>query len=131
MKKSILIILIIGIILSCNKSDESSNLSVLEGRWKLIEILADPGNGSGVFQSVTSNKNLVFDNNGNVTSNGFICDMSIGTNSSSTGTYSLASGTINSSSCSNLNIQFEINNSTLILTYPCIEPCKSKYIRIP
>lgn len=131
MKKSILIILITGIILSCNKSDESSNLSVLEGRWKLIEILADPGNGSGVFQSVTSNKNLVFDNNGNVTSNGFICDMSIGTNSSSTGTYSLASGTINSSSCSNINIQFEINNSTLILTYPCIEPCKSKYIRIP
>lgn len=131
MKKSFLLIMIIGIIYSCNKNDESLNLSDLEGRWKLSEILADPGNGSGTFQSVTSNKTLIFDNNGNVTSNGFMCDMSSGTNLSSSGTYSLINGTINSSSCPNINIQFELNNNTLLLIYPCIEPCKSKYIRVP
>lgn len=131
MKKSFLLIMIIGIIYSCNKNDESLNLSDLEGRWKLSEILADPGNGSGTFQSVTSNKTLIFYNNGNVTSNGFMCDMSSGTNLSSSGTYSLINGTINSSLCPNINIQFELNNNTLLLIYPCIEPCKSKYIRVP
>jgi len=131
MKKSFLLVIIIGFVSSCNKNDEISSSSDLEGRWKLSEIFADPGNGSGTFQSVTSNKTLVFDNNGNVTSNGIICDMSSGTNLSSSGTYSLINGKINSSLCPNINIQFELNNNTLLLIYPCIEPCKSKYIRVP
>jgi hypothetical protein len=131
MKNFFLFILIIGFVSSCNKNDEISSSSDLEGRWKLSEIFADPGNGSGTFQSVTSNKTLVFDNNGNVTSNGIICDMSSGTNLSSSGTYSLINGKINSSLCPNINIQFELNNNTLLLIYPCIEPCKSKYIRVP
>ena len=131
MKNFFLLILIIGFVTSCNKNDEISNLSDLEGRWKLSEVLADPGNGSGAFQSVTSNKTLEFDNNGNVTSNGFICDMSTGTNLNSSGTYSLTNRTINSNSCPNNTIQFELNNGSLILTYPCIEPCKAKFIRLP
>jgi hypothetical protein len=131
MKNFFLLILIIGFVTSCNKNDEISNLSDLEGRWKLSEVLADPGNGSGTFQSVTSNKTLEFDNNGNVTSNGFICDMSTGTNLNSSGTYSLTNRTINSNSCPNNTIQFELNNGSLILTYPCIEPCKAKFIRLP
>ena len=131
MKNFFLFILIIGFVSSCNKNDEISSSSDLEGRWKLSEIFADPGNGRGTFQSVTSNKTLVFDNNGNVTSNGIICDMSSGTNLSSSGTYSLINGKINSSLCPNINIQFELNNNTLLLIYPCIEPCKSKYIRVP
>lgn len=131
MKNFFLLILIIGFVTSCNKNDEISNLSDLEGRWKLSEVLADPGNGSGTFQSVTSNKTLEFDNNGNVTSNGSICDMSTGTNLNSSGTYSLTNRTINSNSCSNNTIQFELNNGSLILTYPCIEPCKAKFIRLP
>jgi hypothetical protein len=131
MKKSFLLVIIIGFVSSCNKNDEISSSSDLEGRWKLSEIFADPGNGSGTFQSVTSNKTLVFDNNGNVTSNGIICDMSSGTNLSSSGSYSLINGTINSSLCPNINIQFELNNNTLLLIYPCIETCKSKYIRVP
>jgi len=131
MKNFFLLILIIGFVTSCNKNDEISNLSDLEGRWKLSEVLADPGNGSGTFQSVTSNKTLEFDNNGNVTSNGSICDMSTGTNLNSSGTYSLTNRTINSNSCPNNTIQFELNNGSLILTYPCIEPCKAKFIRLP
>jgi len=131
MKNYFLLILIIGFVTSCNKNDEISNLSDLEGRWKLSEVLADPGNGSGTFQSVTSNKTLEFDNNGNVTSNGSICDMSTGTNLNSSGTYSLTNRTINSNSCPNNTIQFELNNGSLILTYPCIEPCKAKFISLP
>lgn len=131
MKKFILIFTIVGIITACDKNDQNTTFPTLVGSWKLTEILADPGNGSGTFQPVTSNKTLEFDNNGNVTSNGFICDMSTGTNLNSSGTYSLTNRTINSNSCPNNTIQFELNNGSLILTYPCIEPCKAKFIRLP
>ena len=54
---------------SCDK-DENATTNSLEGTWKLTEILADPGDGSGTFNPISSNKKLIFDNNGNVTSNG-------------------------------------------------------------
>jgi hypothetical protein len=90
--------------------------------------LFDPGDGSGTFQSVNSNKTLIFDTTGNVTSNGLICDMSIGTSANSIGTYSEANSTINSTNCTNLTLNYELNADTLIIIYPYIEPCKAKYI---
>lgn len=131
MKKSIYILILLGVLFSCNKNDnETTNNSVLVGSWKLIAILADPGNGSGVFNPVISNKTIVFDNNGNLSSNGTICDMSVDSNTSSTGNYIEANTSIISSSCQNLTIKYELSGNTLILNYPCIEPCKAKYIKI-
>lgn len=112
---------------SCNKVEISSKNSPLIGNWKLTEILADPGNGSGTFNPVTSNKTLTFDANGTVSSNGTICDMSTVSNTSSTGTYTTTTNSINSSSTT---IIYELTGTTLILNYPCIEPCKAKYIKI-
>ena len=116
---------------SCNKGEISSETSPLIGNWKLTEILADPGNGSGTFNPVTSNKTLTFDANGTVSSNGTICDMSTASNTSSTGTYTATSTSINSSSCPSTTLIYELIGTTLILNYPCIEPCKAKYIKIP
>ena len=131
MKKSICFLILLGFLFSCNKNDnETTNNSALVGSWKLIAILADPGNGSGVFNPVISNKTIVFDNNGNLSSNGTICDMSTDSNTSSTGNYIEANTSIISSSCQNLTIKYELNGNTLILNYPCIEPCKAKYIKI-
>ena len=114
---------------SCDK-DENATTNSLEGTWKLTEILADPGDGSGTFNPISSNKKLIFDNNGNITSNGLICDMSVETNSSTTGTYSISNSTINSANCQNSTIKYELNGNTLILVYPCFEACKSKYTKI-
>lgn len=130
MKKSILLFMIVGILFSCSKKESETNLTSVVGRWKLTEVLMDPGDGSGTFMSVNSDKTLIFDNNGNVTSNGLICDMSIGINSNSSGIYSVPNASINSSSCPNTTLQFELINNTLILIYPCIEPCKAKYIKV-
>lgn len=131
MKKSIYILILLGVLFSCNKNDnETTGNSALVGSWKLIAILADPGNGSGVFNPVISNKTIVFDNNGNLSSNGKICDMSADSNTSSTGNYIEANTSIISSSCQNLTIKYELSGNTLILNYPCIEPCKAKYIKI-
>ena len=126
MKISFAILVILSLFTSCKKNKRDS----LTGTWELKEVLMDPGNGSGVFTAVGSDKNLVFHTNGNVNSNGIICDMSIESNSSTSGTYSAIDSTIISSTCQNLIIKYEVSGDTLILIYPCFEACKAKYTRV-
>ena len=126
MKKTLVILLFLSLLISCKKKERDS----LTGTWELKEVLMDPGNGSGVFSAVSSNKNLVFHTNGNVNSNGIICDMSIESNTSTSGTYSEIDSTIISSNCQNLMIKYELSGDTLILIYPCFEACKAKYIKV-
>lgn len=127
MKTKILFFTVIILtVFSCSKDGRNE----LQGTWKLTEVLADPGDGSGTFIPVSSNKKLIFSNDGNLSSNGDICDMSIESNENSTGTYLEANATINSSHCPDYTITYILNGSTLILVYPCFEPCKAKYIKI-
>ena len=114
MKISFAILVILSLFTSCKKKDGGS----LTGTWELKEVLMDPGNGSGVFTAVSSDKNLVFHSNGNVNSNGIICDMSIESNTSTSGTYSENDSTIISATCQNLIIKYELSGDTLILIYP-------------
>ena len=125
-----MILISTGVLISCSKSDDNKNADLI-GKWKLIEVLADPGDGSGIFHSVLSEKIIEFQSNGTVTSNGSICDMAIEPVSSSSGTYSLSDSTINSSNCSNgpLKIKFRQKGSTLTISYPCYEACIAKYIK--
>lgn len=106
MKKSIFIILLIGIFYSCNKNVVDADKDYIVSRWKLTAVLSDPGDGSGVFQSVNSNKDLVFWSNGIVTSTGNLCDMSIESNASSSGTYSATNLTITPSACSDRKLWY-------------------------
>ena len=126
MKISFAILVILSLFTSCKKNKRDS----LTGTWELKEVLMDPGNGSGVFTAVSSDKNLVFHTNGNVNSNGIICDMSIESNTSTSGTYSENDSTIISATCQNLIIKYELSGDTLILIYPCFEACKAKYNRV-
>ncbi len=127
MKKSILLLAILGVLFSCHKSEEELAPASLAGTWKLTEVLADPGDGSGTFQPVSSNKKIVFVSDNKVTSNGSICDMSIESNSNTTTTYSEATHTID---CQNRPIPYELNGNTLILSYFCIEGCQAKYTKV-
>jgi hypothetical protein len=136
MKKRLLIFMLIGLICSCNTNDDSTEPSTADliGVWKLIENLADPGDGSGVFVSVDSEKTIAFNGDGSVNSNGSLCDMSPQSDTSSNGTYSLTESIINSEICPSgegiFDISFVLENASLIISYPCIEPCQSKYIKI-
>jgi hypothetical protein len=131
MKKYIILIITITFLFSCNKSDDNKlvNRGII-GTWKLTQVLADPGNGSGTFNNVVSNKTLVFQSNGTVLSNGSICEMNIETNIGSSGTFNETTSTINSSSCPDYSINYELSNSTLIIDYFCIEPCRAKYNKV-
>lgn len=124
MKKALLLFIVTGFLLSCSKNNEE-----LVGKWKLVELLADPGNGSGVFHPVSSNKVLEFYSDGTVKSNGAICLMDRASDTPSTGWYSLTDSTITGDDCKDASrkITFEHTGPKLILNYPCIEPCRGKY----
>lgn len=130
MKKSILLLLLLSLLISCNENGKELAPTSLAGTWKLTEMLQDPGDGSGTFQPVNSNKKIVFISNNKVTSNGILCDMSINSDTFTTGSYSEATNTINPSDCQNLTINYELNATSLILSYRCIEGCRAKYIKV-
>ncbi len=113
------------LVFSCNKS---GNATSLQGEWRLIEVLADPGDGSGMFTPVSSNKTIEFFSNGTIASNGELCFMTIESNSPSSGTYELLDHTI-SANCidAGMPITFNQQGDVLIVTYPCIEACQHKY----
>jgi len=131
MKKILLLSGLLFILISCSKDNTDSETDLI-GEWKLIEVNADPGDGSGTFQSVESDKVVVFLKNGTVTSNGTICHISTDSNNPTSGTYSLTDSTISSPDCvqTEFEISFELINSKLILRYPCIEGCQEKFIKI-
>jgi hypothetical protein len=131
MKKTLALVFAI-LLLSCSEPDDKTTDSVLIGKWKLTEILMDPGDGSGTFHPVNSNKITEFHSDGSVTSNGSICMASDQTNFSGKGTYSLVDSTIYSADCAKgipLNTTFKIEGSSLIISYPCDEPCREKYLK--
>lgn len=133
MKKLILLLCAFAFLSSCSSDDDDADTNTeLVGEWKLIEVLADPGDGSGTFSAVESEKKIRFHQDGTITSNGTICDLSIEANNSTSGTYSLVDSTFKSPYCydSEFNYQFEHNGNTLIIIYPCFEGCMAKYRKI-
>lgn len=112
-----------------NDADSDTDLV---GDWRLTEVLADPGNGSGTFRSVDSNKIITFNNDGTISSNGNLCNISTISNNPTSGTYSLEESTLNSTICNDpdFNFPFEKEGKTLTITYFCIEACAAKFRKI-
>jgi hypothetical protein len=95
----------------------------------LIEILADPGGGGGTFQAVSSDKIISFLADEMVNSTGILCQMGTESVTGSLGTNSESDMTIPPEVCgiAPFAIEYEVNSSNLILTYPYIGPCREKY----
>ncbi|HAD97425.1 MAG TPA: hypothetical protein DCG19_08455 [Cryomorphaceae bacterium] len=134
MKKLTFLLVLAGMVGACSKNDNETDKpgpgnTSLEGQYQLVEILADPGDGSGTFEPVNSTKMVMLYADGTVKSNGDICTMVGATDSATQGTYSLTDSSITVTNCSKLF--FEQNSSQLIINYPCIEACRAKYKKIP
>ena len=123
MKVAIFSLAIVLTLMSCNKKDIESEIV---GKYQLIEILADPGDGSGVFEAVSSQKTIEFKSSGDVESNGDICSMTLEATGIYEGTYSVADTTIYPDSCT-FDLKFSVTNNQVIIYYPCIEACQAKY----
>ncbi len=121
------LLLIFIIFYACDPNN--SNQTESNNSYKLIEVLQDPGDGSGTFQVVESNKTIKFNDDGTIVCNGSLCDMSLNSDSPTSGTYSSIDMTFKSSDCTNpdYNFNYQIDGSFLIINYPCFEPCQAKY----
>lgn len=117
---------------SCEK-DECTSSTGIVGEWELIEELMDPGDGSGTFQPVTSNKEIKFCKDGTFEANGGMCFMGTQTDSTHTGTYDETTETFSPDNCMSMMpmaYYYSVTGNTLILSYQCIEGCQQKYYRI-
>ncbi|MDO5977610.1 hypothetical protein [Flavivirga spongiicola] len=138
MKNSLLILMSLFLI-NCTSDDSKpkEENSKLLGKWKIIEQLMDPGDGSGTFTSIDSNRIIEFFSNGTITVNGILCYASIEEGTSNSGTYSATTGNdidgeIIPSDCSSggTKVFYKIEGSNLILWYQCIEPCGQKFEKL-
>tara|TARA_B110000091_G_C13601222_1_gene384770 strand:- start:229 stop:612 length:384 start_codon:yes stop_codon:yes gene_type:complete len=109
---------------SCDNCEEE----IIPDRYYLIEVLADPGDGSGTFLPVESDKYLEFHTDGTITSNGELCSMGVESDSPSFGNYNQDTNTITTTSWC-LELSYEMDGDEVILIYQCFEACRSKFIK--
>lgn len=121
---------------SCNKEvkdkDRYSSAEEITGTWKLIEALADPGDGSGTYQPVTSDKIIQVYSDSSFVSNGNMCTMNSDTTGSASGFF-IDTENINLTpgSCwGGFPLSYEHNGNQLIIRYNCIEGCSQKYVKL-
>lgn len=119
-----------SLLFTCDTTDPPIETTLL-GKWQLTEILADPGDGSGKFRDIKSNKIVQFNDDGTVESNEEFCKFTTQPSSADSGVYSIEENKI-SAFCSDLEgtVYFELKNSKLILHYPCFEGCSEKYVKM-
>lgn len=142
MKRHLLIVLAL-IIFSCTSDDSKpKGETELIGKWKLIEQLADPGDGSGTFQTIDSKRIIEFLSDGTIEINGELCVMSSEVGDKETGAFITTSsneadttydGEIISNTCNSRSarVYFDLTTSgNLILWYSCIEGCGQKFTKI-
>jgi len=135
MKRLIKYLLLCLIIFSCSDDNgRKSESSDILGKWKLTQTLFDPGDGSGVYVDVEANDNreIEFTNNGNVISNYSLCLDNPTTGTSFTAPYFADEDYILPNNCfpDGFNIEYQIQGESLILSYPCVEGCLFKFVRI-
>lgn len=126
MKQLLCIILLIS---SCDSPDKPADIV---GTWKLAEVLADPGDGSGTFQPVNSEKAITFNPDNTFESSGTLCIPEIEPVSATMGTYDTDAMTI-SPNCGfqqTAPLRYEMSSNGLIIYFHCIEACAQKYRKI-
>ncbi|BAO54745.1 hypothetical protein [Nonlabens marinus] len=129
MKKLFVLSIILGFFLSCDETDDVNRDTELIGTWKLVELYSDPGDGSGRFNRVNSEKVIIFKEDGALTSNGSICEIDNVTTNPTSGTYSITDSTFRSDDCNNPDYDYEFikTEGTITVYYPCIEGCAARY----
>lgn len=126
MKKLLLLLTVTIIFISCDNDDDNTTVSTsIVGNWELVAMLADPGDGSGVFQPA-SGKSLQFTDQGVVNCNVSFCFGSL-TQATTTGTYDSTTTTIDVDNCTGTYV---LNGNTLEVSHFCIEPCGERYVRV-
>ncbi len=130
MKKLLLLLLAAFALSSCQKDqDDRLNLTVLEGTWLLTEVLFDPGDGSGEFRKIDSERQLSLSPGNTYSANYDVCQ-AIEEGENFIGTFERIDAQEFLIPCAGslLNsVQGRLEDGFLILYYPCDEPCAYKF----
>lgn len=133
MKKLFLLLLAAFALPACQKDqDDRLNLTVLEGTWLLTEVLFDPGDGSGEFRKVDSERQLSLTPENTYSANYDICQ-AIEEGENFTGIFERIDAQEFLIPCAGslLNsVQGRLEGGFLVLYYPCDEPCAYKFRKI-
>ena len=126
------LLIIIATLTSCTKEDVFLKNTELIGKWKLIEQYLDPGDGSGDFRPIESERIIEFFKNGKILSNGSFCSMNSDTSENNTGSFNDEEVIIVKNGCnsSTYKINYKLIDGNLQLWYPCIEGCAQKFQKI-
>ena len=133
MKLKIISLFVVLLFISCSKSDENTKSESAEilGKWKLIQVLIDPGDLSGVYENGTDNRIINFLTNGTIASNFSLCSMTYTNGSQVITPYFADENYILPNECfaDGFHVSYFLENENLILSAPCIEPCLFKFER--
>ena len=129
MKKLLYSLLPLILLSGCDKDKVATGIL---GEWNLIEVLADPGDGSGRFRAVNSDKRITFLEDGTYTSTGLVCSFSTDTVGMTNGTYTTTETgyQIGCSETLDFSVNLQIEEGFLIVSFPCIEPCLQKFRKL-
>jgi len=120
-------------IVSCQSefADSNTQITDIRGNWQLLEVLVDPGDGSGEFEATDLDIMLEIDENLNLEVNGVLCGYSESKNIL-TGQISLEDSIITANCESGmLRHKFSLHKSNLTLNnLHCREACIAKFIKI-
>lgn len=120
-------------IVSCQSDlmQPNSEITKINGKWQLLEVLVDPGDGSGEFAATDLDIVLEIDENLNVVANGVLCGYAESKNIL-TGQISLKDSII-TSNCERTMLRHKLSlyKVNLILSnLNCREACMAKFIKI-
>ena len=105
-----------------------SNEDRLPGTWELMEVLSDPGDGSGEFQAVNSDEQVTFTENGEFSANVDFCGRQGAMAEDAIGRYLTDERIILIDNCVNeIDMSYEFSGRRLIISQRCFEACQRKY----
>ncbi len=139
MKKLLSLSFVLIFITSCEQKDvilEENFDNPLVGKWKLIEQLADPGDGSGTFQPTENEFQIEFFENNTFNATRSMCTLANYDQETSTGTVDTNLEVLYPEGCENLfadvdfQIHYRLEEGDLILYYFCIEACGQKFEKL-
>ncbi|WP_373073476.1 lipocalin family protein [Zeaxanthinibacter enoshimensis] len=129
---ALLTLLLTCILFSCARDEESYLSPDIVGIWQLRAVLADPGDGSGEYEPVRSDKTIEFFADGTFITNVSFCDGSRDAEEGFSGTYNMETGVLSPEGCvyAGYMPSYSFVGKNLVIQLPCIEPCGEKYEKI-
>ncbi len=142
MKNTLIFVLALAVLGGCaTGEDANAELEInldkqLTGKWQLIEHLMDPGDGSGVFQPITSDHTIEMLKDGTFKSSKSLCYTGGGVDKGTEGTIDfdrsvlILEGCRTDESLPKFELAYNLKESDLIINLFCIEPCALKFKKL-